>query len=67
MVGWTKLFYLFDVQDVKAGGKSNIDLKVWEEEGLGHIGISTTNNFKEEIKRFLDAVTVKQPVLKSKL
>jgi len=55
------------VEDVKAGGKSNIDLKVWEEEGLGHIGISTTNNFKEEIKRFLDAVTVKQPVLKSKL
>ena len=54
---------------MKAGGKLNIDLTVWEDEGLGHIGISTTNNFKEEIKRFLDSVTVKHPApgIKSKL
>ena len=56
---------------MKAGGKSNIDLKVWEEEGLGHIGISTTKNFKEEIKRFLDSVEHPgkgpSPSIKSKL
>ena len=44
------------VQDVKAAGKENIDLVIWEEEGLGHIGISTTNTFPEEIKRFADMV-----------
>jgi len=55
------------VKDVREAGKSNIDLKVWEEEGLGHIGISTTKNFKEEIKRFLDSVQVKPAVIKSKL
>ena len=44
------------VKDVREAGKSNIDLKVWDEEGLGHIGISTTKNFREEIKRFLDSV-----------
>jgi len=44
------------VQDVKTAGKENIDLVIWEEEGLGHIGISTTKTFPEEIKRFADMV-----------
>jgi len=44
------------VEDVKKAGKQNIDLVIWEEEGLGHIGISTTKTFPDEIKRFADMV-----------
>ena len=44
------------VEDVKTNGKENIDLVIWEEEGLGHIGISTTETFPQEIKRFADMV-----------
>ena len=44
------------VDDVKKAGKQNIDLVIWEEEGLGHIGISTTKTFPDEIKRFADMV-----------
>ena len=44
------------VEDVKTAGKENIDLVIWEEEGLGHIGISTTKTFPDEIKRFADMV-----------
>jgi hypothetical protein len=44
------------VEDVKTAGKENIDLVIWEEEGLGHIGISTTKTFPQEIKRFADMV-----------
>jgi len=40
------------IEDVKAGGKENIDLVVWEQEGLGHIGISKTESFPKEIERF---------------
>jgi len=44
------------VADVKSAGKDNIDMVIWEEEGLGHIGISTTKTFPDEIKRFADMV-----------
>jgi len=44
------------VEDVKNAGKENIDMVIWEEEGLGHIGISTTKTFPLEIKRFADMV-----------
>ena len=44
------------VEDVKKGGKENIDMVIWDEEGLGHIGISTTKTFPDEIKRFADLV-----------
>jgi len=44
------------VEDVKKAGKENIDIVIWEEEGLGHIGISTTKTFPDEIKRFADMV-----------
>ena len=44
------------MEDVKTAGKENIDLVIWEEEGLGHIGISTTKTFPQEIKRFADMV-----------
>ena len=44
------------VSDVKSSGKQNIDMVIWEEEGLGHIGISTTKTFPKEIKRFTDMV-----------
>lgn len=40
------------VSDMKAGGKDDIDLVVWEQEGLGHIGISKTAGFPGEIERF---------------
>jgi len=41
------------VEDVQAMGKSNIDIVIWEEEALGHIGISKTKTFRQEIKRFM--------------
>ena len=41
-------------QDVKEGGKTNIDLVVWEEEDLGHIGISRTSTFRQEIINFMN-------------
>lgn len=44
------------VEDVKKSGKENIDIHIWEEEGLGHIGISKTKTFKQEIKDFTDMV-----------
>ena len=44
------------VADVRSAGKDNIDMVIWEEEGLGHIGISTTKTFPDEIKRFADMV-----------
>ena len=44
------------VEDVKTAGKENIDLVIWEEEGLGHIGISTTKTFPQQIKKFADMV-----------
>ena len=42
--------------DCAARGKQNMDLVVWDQEGLGHIGISTTPTFPAEIKRFADSV-----------
>ena len=42
------------LQDVKEGGKTNIDLVVWEEEDLGHIGISRTKTFRQEIINFMN-------------
>ena len=42
------------LQDVKEGGKTNIDLVVWEEEDLGHIGISRTSTFRQEIINFMN-------------
>ena len=41
-------------QDVREGGKTNIDLVVWEEEDLGHIGISRTTTFRQEIINFMN-------------
>lgn len=41
-------------QDVREGGKTNIDLVVWEEEDLGHIGISRTSTFRQEIINFMN-------------
>jgi len=41
------------VEDVQERGKTNIDMVIWEDEGLGHIGISKTKTFREEIKRFM--------------
>jgi len=48
------------VEDVKKSGKDDIDIVIWEEEGLGHIGISTTESFPKEIKRFADSVRPKK-------
>ena len=50
------------VEDVKKSGKDDIDIVIWEEEGLGHIGISTTESFPKEIKRFADSVKPKKKV-----
>ena len=44
------------VEDVKTAGKDYINLVILEEEGLGHIGISNTKAFPEQIKRFADMV-----------
>ena len=44
------------VEDVTTAGKENIYLVIWEEGGLGHIVISTTKTFPEEMKRFADMV-----------
>ena len=40
----------------KAGNGENLDIVVWNEDGLGHIGISTTKTFREEIKNFVELV-----------
>ena len=42
------------LEDVREGGKTNIDLVVWEEEDLGHIGISRTSTFRQEIINFMN-------------
>ena len=39
----------------KAGHGENLDMVVWEEEGLSHIGISTTKTFKQEIMSFVES------------
>ena len=44
------------LEKVKKSGKDDIDIVIWEEEGLGHIGISKTESFPKEIKRFADSV-----------
>jgi len=44
------------VKDVKKMGKEDIKMIVWEEEGLGHIGISKTPQFPERIRDFVIAV-----------
>jgi len=45
------------IQDVKkAGNGENLDIVVWNEDRLGHIGISTTKTFREEIKNFVELV-----------
>jgi len=44
------------LEDVRQGGKDNIDLVLWEEDGLGHIGISKTKTFKQEIEKFIQMV-----------
>ena len=41
---------------MRQGGKDNIDLVLWEEDGLGHIGISRTKTFKQEIEKFIQMV-----------
>ena len=43
------------IQDVKETGHGkNLDMVIWEEEGLSHIGISTTKTFKQEILSFVE-------------
>jgi len=44
------------VKELREGGKTNIDMVEWEQEGLGHIGISKTPSFPAEIKRFANDV-----------
>jgi len=43
-------------KDAKLDGKKNIELVRFTEEGLGHIGISTTKGFKEQIADFAQLV-----------
>ena len=50
------------LEKVKNSGKDDIDIVVWEEEGLGHIGISKTESFPMEIKRFADSVQPRRKV-----
>jgi len=44
------------VEELIARGKTNIDLVEWDQEGLGHIGISKTSSFSSEIERFASGV-----------
>jgi len=47
------------LQDVKETGHGkNLDMVIWEEEGLSHIGISTTKTFKQEILSFVELVKI---------
>ena len=39
---------------VRDGGKTNIDMVTWEEEGLGHSGIFTTTTFRQEIVQHVE-------------
>ena len=50
------------LEKVKKSGKDDIDIVIWEEEGLGHIGISKTESFPKEIKRFADSVQRRRKV-----
>merc|ERR1712126_81829 len=47
------------LQDVKETGHGkNVDMVIWEEKGLSHIGISTTKTFKQEILSFVELVKI---------
>merc|ERR1711971_526195 len=47
------------VKELKEAGKTNIDMVEWEQDGLGHIGISKTPSFPAEIQRFANDVDAK--------